>query len=124
MASAHDQSEGWLEVPRRLKGHKTDDSEIVKLHHNIVETVQVETALGAGSWKDVIRSDSTHSRKRFPIACSIQIFQQLGRINAIIYYSGTLFSKSIGFDQTLLGSDGRLFTNLVFGCIIHPMAFN
>ena len=101
--AAHNRQDEALHVLRRLKAHNTEEPDILKLHADIVETVRVETELNAGSWKDVIRSDALHSRRRFLIACSIQIFQQLGGINAVIYYSGTLFHKSIGFDQHLSG---------------------
>jgi hypothetical protein len=62
-----------------------------------------------------------HTRRRFLIACGIQIFQQLGGINALICkskavlqetppnpndrtdYAGTLFQKSLGFDANTSG---------------------
>jgi hypothetical protein len=101
--AAHGREDESLLVLRRLKGHNTSETDILKLHADIVNTVRVETELNAGSWKDVLRSDQLHSRRRFLISCSIQIFQQLGGINAVIYYSGTLFNKSIGFDKHLSG---------------------
>jgi hypothetical protein len=101
--AAHGRQEESLIILRRLKGHKMSETEILKLHADIVETVRIETELNAGSWKDILRSDQLHSRRRFLISCSIQIFQQLGGINAVIYYSGTLFNKSIGFDKHLSG---------------------
>jgi hypothetical protein len=101
--AAHNRQDESLLVLRRLKAHNTSETDILKLHADIVNTVRVETELNAGSWKDVLRSDQLHSRRRFLIACSIQIFQQLGGINAVIYYSGTLFNKSIGFDKHLSG---------------------
>ena len=97
--AAHGRSEESLEVLRRLKRHKMSDEEIVKLHRDIMKTVEVETAIGAGGWKDLLRNDQIHSQRRLLIACAVQIFQQLGGINAIIYYSGTLFNKSIGFSK-------------------------
>jgi hypothetical protein len=103
---AHGRQEESLHVLRRLKGHNASEDDILKLHADIVNTVRVETELNAGSWKDVLRSDQIHSRRRFLIACSIQIFQQLGGINAVIYYSGTLFNKSLGFDKHLSGLMG------------------
>lgn len=104
------------ETPRWLAGHgrpdealsvlkmlhhtgKVSEEEVLKIHSDIVRTVAVEEAIGAGSWKDLLKDDAIHSRRRLLIACSIQIFQQLGGINAIIYYSSTLFQNSIGFDQ-------------------------
>ena len=99
--AAHDRSEEALSVLQRLKGGKLSDAAILQLHDEIIRTVAVETAIGAGTWKDLIRNDKIQSQRRFLISCAIQIFQQLGGINAIIYYSGTLFNKSIGFDKHL-----------------------
>jgi hypothetical protein len=104
--AAHGRQDESLQVLRRLKGHNTSEDDILKLHADIVNTIRVETELNAGSWKDILRSDQIHSRRRFLIACSIQIFQQLGGINAVIYYSGTLFNKSLGFDKHLSGLMG------------------
>jgi hypothetical protein len=101
--AAHGREDESLLVLRRLKAHNTSETDILKLHADIVNTVRVETELNAGSWKEILRSDQLHSRRRLLISCSIQIFQQLGGINAVIYYSGTLFNKSIGFDKHLSG---------------------
>ncbi|GKT71845.1 sugar transporter stl1 [Colletotrichum tofieldiae] len=64
-----------------------------------MQTVSYESAVSASSWRDIFVQDRIKSQKRFLIACAIQGFQQLGGINAIIYYSSTLFEKSIGFDS-------------------------
>ena len=82
--AAHDRPDEALNVLRRLKGGILDDSAILQLHQDIVRTVAVETAIGAGSWKDLLTNDRIQSQRRFLIACGIQIFQQLGGINAII----------------------------------------
>jgi sugar porter (SP) family MFS transporter len=97
--AAHDQPEKALEVLKRLKGNKMDEDSIQQMHEDIVRTVAMEASIGAGSWKDLLKNDRIQSQRRFLIACGIQIFQQLGGINAIIYYSSTLFEQSIGFDK-------------------------
>ena len=97
--AAHDCHDQALDVLRRLNYGKIPDSDILALHEDILRTVAVEKAIGAGSWKDLLKNDKIQSQKRFFIACAIQIFQQLGGINAIIYYSGTLFEKSVGFSS-------------------------
>lgn len=95
--AAHGRRDEALDVLRRVNEGKMSDADILALYEDILRIISVEDQLGAGSWKDLARNDRIQSQRRFLIACAIQIFQQLGGINAIIYYSGTLFEKSIGF---------------------------
>lgn len=94
---AHDRHDEAFDVLRRLRGKQLAAEQISELHAEIVRTNAMEKAIGAGSWKDLLRNDSIQSQRRLFIACGIQAMQQLGGINAIIYYSSTLFQKSIGF---------------------------
>ena len=82
--AAHDRSSEALAVLRRIRGGSDDEEVIVDLHRGIITTVIWEKEIGAGSWKDLIKSDKIKSQRRFFTACAIQIFQQLGGINAII----------------------------------------
>ena len=81
--AAHDRPEECLKVLALIAGTSEDDMEVRTLHATITETVAFENSRQAG-WKDIVKSDSIKSRRRFFIACAIQIFQQLGGINAII----------------------------------------
>ncbi|POS78182.1 hypothetical protein DHEL01_v203424 [Diaporthe helianthi] len=100
--AAHDKPEECYAVLKRIHGGEDgDEQEIQRLHGVILETVAYETSIGSGSWKDVLKEDNIKSRRRLLIACGIQAFQQLGGINAIIYYSGTLFHKSVGFSTRM-----------------------
>ncbi|KAM5381167.1 hypothetical protein ACJZ2D_003083 [Fusarium nematophilum] len=95
--AAHDRPEECLVTLARIHGTSVDDPEVQRLHSIITHTVAYETSIGSGSWKDIFREDSIQSRRRLLLACAIQSFQQLGGINAVIYYTSTLFEKSIGF---------------------------
>ena len=95
--AAHDRPNECFAVLQRLRCNE-DQVIVQRLHGEILQTVEYEASIGAGSWKDLLRNDRIKSQRRLLIACAIQSFQQLGGINAIIYYSGTLFEKSIGFD--------------------------
>ena len=95
--AAHERPIECFAVLQRLRCNE-DQVIVQRLHGEILQTVEYETSIGAGSWKDLLRNDRIKSQRRLLIACAIQSFQQLGGINAIIYYSGTLFERSIGFD--------------------------
>lgn len=136
--AAHDCPEECLAVLARI--HNTtdlSDPEVQRLHTVITETVAYENSRQAG-WKDIVRSDPIKSRRRFLIACGIQIFQQLGGINAIIcmwrncWWPSCIFADylrllwhplreehrlrySYGF------SDEWLPPNLVLRRIVHPV---
>jgi MFS family permease len=99
--AAHSQPAASLDVLARLHAYHMPQESIHTLHGDILRTCEYEAALGAGSWSDLFRNDAIQSQRRFLIACGIQSFQQLGGINALIYYSNTLFSTSLGFDDHL-----------------------
>ncbi|KAI6849200.1 general substrate transporter [Hortaea werneckii] len=99
--ASHDRSDEALAVLRRLYKSSMSDEEIEKAHQDIMRVVNYESSLGAGRWRDILKSDSIKSRRRFLIACGCQIFQQLGGINAIIYYSNYIFQNSVGMSPHL-----------------------
>lgn len=82
--AAHGRAEESLSVLRRLRSHNLDDDAIVRLHDDVIKAVEEESTIMAGSWKNLLKADKIHSRRRLLIACGIQAFQQLGGINAII----------------------------------------
>lgn len=100
--AAHDRNDECLQVLHRMHQRKMTEEDIKAEYDLIVHTVALETSAGAASWKDLFRSDGeliacealeklltrpvavVHTRRRFLIACGIQIFQQLGGINALI----------------------------------------
>lgn len=94
--AAHDRPNDCAAVLARLRCNE-EPAVVQRLHGEILQNVAYEASIGAGSWKDLLKEDHIKSRRRLLIACAIQSFQQLGGINAIIYYSGTLFEKSVGF---------------------------
>jgi hypothetical protein len=91
--AAHDQSEKSLMVLQRLYDGAESDEYIQALHADIVQTVAVEASLGAGTWRDVFKSDSICSRQRLFLACGIQIMQQLGGNTAILCMSSIYLPK-------------------------------
>ncbi|KAF7896483.1 hypothetical protein EAF00_006497 [Botryotinia globosa] len=99
--AAHEKTDESLNVLSRLHSDHMTEEQIKSLHIDIVRTCEFEKSLGTGSWSDLFKNDAIQSQRRFLIACAIQSFQQLGGINALIYYSNTLFSTSLGFSDHL-----------------------
>ncbi|KAK3678832.1 hypothetical protein LTR78_001285 [Recurvomyces mirabilis] len=95
--TSHGREEEALEVLRRLNRKKMSDAAIIRIVDDIRNVAAYEASIDSGKWSDLLRNDSIQSQKRFLIACSIQAFQQLGGINALVYYSNTLFQQSVGF---------------------------
>lgn len=98
---AHHRGEEGLDVLRRVNKGKMSEAAVLRMHSDITNTVAYEASIGAGTWSDLLKDDDIQSRRRFLIACGIQIFQQLGGINALIYYSSTLFQDSLNFSSEL-----------------------
>jgi hypothetical protein len=108
--ASHDRHEEALMVLKRMYGHRESEEFIRNLHADILQTVAVETSIGAGSWKDLLKDDSIHSRHRLFLACGIQIMQQLGGNTAVlcrfpILHSFSLFWFRVGKRERELHAD-------------------
>jgi sugar porter (SP) family MFS transporter len=90
-----------LAVLNRLHRKTLSTDSINELHTSILKSAELEASIGAGSWRDLLQNDAISSQYRFLLACGIQSFQQLGGINALIYFSSTLFESSIGLSAHL-----------------------
>ena len=90
--ASHDKPDESLSVIARLQGKPVTNEDVLAQHDEIQKAVAYEKSIKSGSWSDLIREDDICSRKRLLIACSIQFFQQLGGINALIYYAGNFFA--------------------------------
>ncbi|KAK9356644.1 general substrate transporter [Lipomyces doorenjongii] len=101
--TAHDMHDDAVSVLAALTNREVDDPDVVQQYEEIVETVIMESAEGSGSWSDFYKSDGLQSCRRLWTAIAVQVFQQLGGINAIIYYATTLFQQSIGFSPKMAG---------------------
>ncbi|WWD21823.1 hypothetical protein CI109_106311 [Kwoniella shandongensis] len=107
--ASHNRPDESLQVIARLHGKPVTDTDVLMQHKEIQDAVMLEASIGSGSWKELVtgRDDDIKSRKRLLIACSIQFFQQIGGINALIYYAGN-FLALVSSSPALLA--GGLFT--------------
>ncbi|KAL1859769.1 hypothetical protein VTK73DRAFT_7446 [Phialemonium thermophilum] len=116
-----DHDEEALDVISRLKNRERHDSRVQALYQQIRDAVDLEARTGSGKWSHLLLGDDLGSRKRVIIACSTQIFQQLGGINGLFYYETTIFVKVAGFSLSLANlMAGLLATWLVVASFI-PM---
>ncbi|SNX86572.1 probable sugar transporter [Melanopsichium pennsylvanicum] len=88
-----------IAVLERLHDASIDSPEVQKSFAGIQQALELERAASNTGWSALFVSDRIRTRKRLFLACFIQAAQQLSGINALIYYSGTLFSQSLGFDS-------------------------
>lgn len=114
-----------LNVLARLKDRPEDDAEVVQEFQEIKRTVEHERATSRSGWLHLLtpgkgwKDDALRTRRRLLLACFIQAAQQLGGINALIYYSSTLFKQSIHFDdQDAARLAGGLNMTLIVGSVI------
>lgn len=105
--AAHGRPEDSLAVIARLQNKPSTHHDVLLQHKEIQDAVQLEQSIGSGSWADLLKEDKLCSRRRLLIACAIQFFQQVGGINAIIFYAGNFFSL-VSDKASLLA--GGLFT--------------
>jgi hypothetical protein len=105
--ASHGKTEESLNVLARLQGKPTTHQDVLAQHQEIQDAVALEVSIGHASWSDMLKEDKIGSRRRLLIACSIQFFQQIGGINAIIFYAGNFFA--LVSDQGALLAGG-LFT--------------
>jgi len=105
--ASHGRAEESLVILGRLQGKPITHQDVLLQHQEIQDAVAHEVAIGSGSWSDLLKEDKIKSRRRLLIACSIQFFQQVGGINAIIFYAGNFFAL-VSDKGSLLA--GGLFT--------------
>ncbi|KAG6293246.1 hypothetical protein E4U46_007822 [Claviceps purpurea] len=99
--AAHGRADECARVLAAMQDATLNDIEVQRQHASIMQAIALEASQqhGSSSWRHLLADDGVHSRSRLLMACAIQAFQQLGGINAVTYYTSTLFSKSIGFDD-------------------------
>lgn len=112
-------------VLARLKNKPEEDADVQQEFQDIKETVKHELASTKKGWTHLFapgdgwKDDAIRSRRRLLLACFIQAAQQLGGINALIYYSSTLFKESLHFDdQSAARLAGGLNMTLILGAAI------
>ncbi|EST08403.1 General substrate transporter [Kalmanozyma brasiliensis GHG001] len=84
-----------IAVLERLHNASIDSPEVQQSYAGIQQALEHERAASNTGWSFLVKEDSIRSRRRLLLACFIQAAQQLSGINALIYYSGTLFAKSV-----------------------------
>ncbi|EPE34774.1 MFS general substrate transporter [Glarea lozoyensis ATCC 20868] len=113
--ASHSDGSRSLKVLQDMHTYHMSEEKIFALNASIVQAASYEASLGAGKWSALnpfripnrtnksflCHDDRISSRRRFFLACALQSMQQLGGINALIYYSTTLFRTSLDFTPHL-----------------------
>lgn len=106
---AHGREAEAGQVLARLFATSEGDPHVDTLLTEIADAVAAEQSDAA--WKLIIGpDDALHTRMRFVVACLVQGFQQLGMVNGLIYYAGTILQKA----ARLSNADANLVSGLLF----------
>ncbi|PWN49912.1 putative sugar transporter [Violaceomyces palustris] len=109
-----------MAILERLNNAPASTPKVQEAYAGIAQALEHERAATVKGWKGLFApgggwsDDSIQSRKRLLLACFIQAAQQLGGINALIYYSTTLFVQSVGLGL----KDASLLSGGVNMCLI------
>ncbi|ANB11002.1 glucose-inactivated glycerol proton symporter STL1 [Sugiyamaella lignohabitans] len=92
-----DRDSNALQVLANLENSEPDDPLVEDKFHSLKESVVWDTvdAEQSSFWQDFYNPNDIIATKRLWISLSVQIFQQLGGINVLIYYCPILFEDSI-----------------------------
>jgi SP family sugar:H+ symporter-like MFS transporter len=103
------------ESPRWLAGHASDedltlalnklryDDEIESEKQKLYQEVEEEKNRGEASWSEVFSTSNT-MRRRVVLGMSLQAFQQLCGINAIMFYAPDILNTFFTEDQAIAGT--------------------
>ncbi|TIA83259.1 hypothetical protein E3P98_00920 [Wallemia ichthyophaga] len=95
----HHKDDESMHILCRLRDGNKEDTHVIQEYSEIKEVVYAQEAGGEFSFWQIFRNDENMTLWRTSVAFCSQMFQQIGGINLVTYYSTTLF-LSIGLDET------------------------
>ncbi|EFP79972.2 uncharacterized protein PGTG_05197 [Puccinia graminis f. sp. tritici CRL 75-36-700-3] len=95
----HNQASKALDVLTSLEGAQPNEAVIRGKFLEMEANVIYENSIEDIGYKVLFQNDGLRTRERMLIACSVQSFQQLGGVNAIVYHAHFLFSSCLGFSE-------------------------
>lgn len=106
--ASKDKTEELRIVLKKLRFEDEIEPEFTKLTTEVEE----ERHLGASTWAEMW-SDSNRMRYRVVLGASLQMFQQLSGINAVMFYAPTIFTDFFSSTVSLWGNLGLQFINVL-----------
>ena len=97
--AANATDEELLHALKKLRYDDEIESEIMQLREEVTE----EKKIGNASWSEVFSTDNS-MRKRLILGMSLQGFQQLCGINAIMFYAPDILNTFFTEDQAIAGT--------------------
>ncbi|KAF5009444.1 hypothetical protein FDECE_4326 [Fusarium decemcellulare] len=96
-----------------------DDPTALKLKADIDSALALEEAGGPWHIREMFISGPLKIRRRYMLACGLQIMQQLSGINVLVYYFPHILTTDVGYEQklALYISAGLAVTYWVFSLI-------
>ena len=78
-----------------------DDEVVLKMHTEIMETLELEKNHGEYKWSQLFKRDRVQTGKRVLLAYGMQFMNQIGGINLVVYYVPTALEKNVGLTRNL-----------------------
>lgn len=83
---SHDRAEEAVRVLCTVYDRDSSDSLIVHETSQIIEAIELEERNGKFKWGNVLKKDSVQTGRRVLLAWGVQLMNQLGGINLVVYY--------------------------------------
>ncbi|QIW99754.1 hypothetical protein AMS68_005272 [Peltaster fructicola] len=90
-----------------------DDPRIHRQKRDVLDVLKLEEKQGQYNWSQLFKKDNIKTRRRVMLAYGIQVMNQLGGINFVVYYVPSALQFNVGVDANLALLIGG-FVNLMF----------
>ncbi|KAJ5580823.1 general substrate transporter [Penicillium hetheringtonii] len=105
----HCQEKEAIEVLCAVYDKQEHEEYIVKERQAIVSAIELETNASKKSFWSIFRNDEVKTGQRVLLAWGMQLMNQVGGINLVVYYVPTVLKQNVGLDSQL--------SQILGGCI-------
>ncbi|KAF2996122.1 hypothetical protein E8E14_002596 [Neopestalotiopsis sp. 37M] len=90
-----------LQVLCDVYGREPDHPKIIKEQKEVLDAIKAEDERGQYKWSQILKRDEVQTGRRVLLAWGMQLMNQLGGINLIVYYITSVLQYNVGLDRNL-----------------------